>query len=387
MSKPYQQSSQQAEQISDDEEEDNQQVGSIKEYLSDLFNDERLEVARVKNQDRGDTEIIKKDQIVDQLDRKNRMVQVAKMIKDLSWEERFEWIHQQKIKGNRFFKKGQYKEAADVYVQGLMGVEFKISDPAIQSRMEQENILPLLTNVATTLIKLKKYENASEICDKALSIDPQSIKANCKKGESLMYCRFYDQSVVYLKKALELAKKDIDKVNILRIYKKLKIMKKNEQNVYKQMFPPSEAAKNEQEMNKLVEESQNNGLSEEHKSILQNDDDDDEDYDSEEGSCDEDENGYEYQKIKQKQNQNNSSKQNIKILEYNDQIEAIKQYIGPLTFLMIVPIKIYQKIATVFGCKRRKEHIQFDSDSENQTDNQNDQNIEDEFGDDEEDTD
>ncbi|KAL4487193.1 hypothetical protein ABPG72_017912 [Tetrahymena utriculariae] len=384
MNQPQLQKNQQAEQNSDNE--DDQQVGSIKDYLSDIFKDERLEVARVKNQDRGDTELIKKDQIVDKLDRQNRMNQVAKMLKDLSWEERFEWIHQQKIKGNRFFKKGQYQKAADVYVQGLMGIDFKIPDPAIQSRMEQENTLPLLTNIATTLIKLKKYENASAVCDKALSIDPQSIKANCKKGESLMYCRFYDQSVVYLKKALELAKKDIDKINILRIYKKLKIMKKNEQNVYKQMFPPQEAAKNEQEMNKLVEESKNKGLSEENKHFLENEEEEDEDYDSEEESCDEDENGYKFLKKKQKSNKSNSSKQNIKILEYNDQIEAIKQYIGPLSFLMIVPIKIYQKIATIIGCKRRKEHIQFESDSEDQTESQNEENSENEDDDDDEET-
>ncbi|EAR99772.1 tetratricopeptide repeat protein (macronuclear) [Tetrahymena thermophila SB210] len=383
MSKSQQQN-QQAEE-NNDNDEDMEQVSSIKDYLSDLFKDERLEVARVKNQDRGDTELIKKDQMVDKLDRQNRMNQVAKMLKDLSWEERFEWIHQQKIKGNRFFKKGQYQEAADIYVQGLMGIEFKIPDPVIQSRMEQENILPLLTNVATTLIKLKKYENASAVCDKALSIDPQSIKANCKKGESLMYCRFYDQSVVYLKKALELAKKDVDKINILRIYKKLKIMKKNEQNVYKQMFPPSEAAKNEQEMNLLVEQSKNNGLSAEHKNHLENEEEEDEDEEDqnsdEEESCDEDENGYEYQKIKQKKNKTNSSEQNIKILEYNDQIEAIKQYIGPLSFLMIVPIKIYQKIATVIGCKRRKEHIKFESDSEENDEYSQNEDAEDEESD------
>ena len=43
----------------------------------------------------------------------------------MSWDERFEWVHQKKLKGNRLFKKEKYDEASEVYLEAMLGLDIK----------------------------------------------------------------------------------------------------------------------------------------------------------------------------------------------------------------------------------------------------------------------
>lgn len=63
---------------------------------------------------------------------------------------------------------------------------------------------------------------------KALKLNNDSVKANCKQGECLMHCRDYDKAVIYLKRALELSQSKEEKLGIHKIYQKLKAMRAKE---------------------------------------------------------------------------------------------------------------------------------------------------------------
>ncbi len=50
---------------------------------------------------------------------------IANLLSDLTWHERFEWIHQKKLKGNRLFKKEKYTDASETYFDALYGLDLK----------------------------------------------------------------------------------------------------------------------------------------------------------------------------------------------------------------------------------------------------------------------
>lgn len=58
---------------------------------------------------------------------------------ELTFYERFEWIHQKKLKGNRLIKKGKIDEAIEIYMEGLMGLD-------LQNGTLEVNIIKSLEN-------------------------------------------------------------------------------------------------------------------------------------------------------------------------------------------------------------------------------------------------
>lgn len=49
----------------------------------------------------------------------------SNLIKELTWHERFEWVHQKKLKGNRLIKKNKLEEAINTYIEATMGLDLQ----------------------------------------------------------------------------------------------------------------------------------------------------------------------------------------------------------------------------------------------------------------------
>ena len=88
-----------------------------------------------------------------------------------------------------------------------------------------------------------------------------------------MYCQDYDKAVRYLKIALELSQSNEDKQSIYSIYQKLRELRGVEQKKYKGMF---EYTKEEEQLQKELDDNQNNVGEDEGEEEEEEDEDDDE---------------------------------------------------------------------------------------------------------------
>lgn len=52
-----------------------------------------------------------------------RTVLMLTGFQDLNWEERFEWVQQRRLKGNRLYKQKKVDEALNVYFESMMAID------------------------------------------------------------------------------------------------------------------------------------------------------------------------------------------------------------------------------------------------------------------------
>ena len=87
-----------------------------------------------------------------------------------------------KEEGNVEFKKGNYSEAMDKYLGSLCGFDFKKTlEKEKKDEVDKTLKIPVLCNLASCLMKLKKYQRGVDMLDQALKIDGFNEKANLKK--------------------------------------------------------------------------------------------------------------------------------------------------------------------------------------------------------------
>ena len=85
------------------------------EHLQDILKNQNVSIARVNDREKQDFTKLDKDEVTRQLAEKQKILDIAKGLKDFTWEEKYEWVHQRKLKGNRLFKKKKFVEAIQVY--------------------------------------------------------------------------------------------------------------------------------------------------------------------------------------------------------------------------------------------------------------------------------
>lgn len=88
------------------------------------------------------------------------------------------------------FVKRNYKEAIEMYTKAI----------------EKANTSAHYTNRALCYFKLQQWMMAIDDCRRAIEIDPHSVKAYFFLGQSLSELNHYDEAIVHLKQAHELAK-------------------------------------------------------------------------------------------------------------------------------------------------------------------------------------
>jgi len=83
----------------------------------------------------------------------------------------------EKEKGNDHFKKGEFTQALDCYVEGLLLLED-------YQLLETQTALCLHGNAAAVYIKLERYKDAIDQCNLAIEVDPDYIKAYWRRANA-----------------------------------------------------------------------------------------------------------------------------------------------------------------------------------------------------------
>ena len=94
--------------------------------------------------------------------------------------------NQQEVKNcNKTDKKQDIDRAIRRYISAIDYISFDYDFSSTDARRAKERRLPCHTNLAMCYIKQEKYYDAKRECDKALEIDPKSVKALFRRGVSL----------------------------------------------------------------------------------------------------------------------------------------------------------------------------------------------------------
>lgn len=96
-----------------------------------------------------------------------------------------------KEEGNKLFMKRNYKEAIEMYSKAID---------------KCPNISTYYTNRALCYLKLTQWIPTIEDCRKAIDLDPHSVKAFFYMGQAMCETNHFDEAIVHLKRAHELAK-------------------------------------------------------------------------------------------------------------------------------------------------------------------------------------
>lgn len=136
------------------------------------------------------------DEDIDMADFDVKLKQVVEHIATLSKAEKKKFSFAMRDAGNEKFYDEDYKAALEMYAQAMAGLE---------STNEHKNLrevaLPILTNMAFCFLVLRKPKLALTLCDEALEIDPENVKAHFRRGKALAALDRYAEAKVAFGKA------------------------------------------------------------------------------------------------------------------------------------------------------------------------------------------
>jgi len=81
-----------------------------------------------------------------------------------------------KEEGNKCIKEAKYKEALELYDRALENLKPHAGDDVKQLRLQ------LLLNAGLCYLKTADYNKSIDTCNEALTIQPKSVKAVCRRG-------------------------------------------------------------------------------------------------------------------------------------------------------------------------------------------------------------
>ena len=106
----------------------------------------------------------------------------ASQLQGATFEKRCAWILDKKEEGNVEFKSGNYQVAMDKYLASLCGFDFKKTlEKEKRHEVDKTLKVPILNNLASCLMKMKKFQRGIDMLDQSLKIDSRNEKANLRK--------------------------------------------------------------------------------------------------------------------------------------------------------------------------------------------------------------
>jgi tetratricopeptide (TPR) repeat protein len=75
-----------------------------------------------------------------------------------------------------YFKNCDYERAVEAYTESIA--------KGLETGIAEENLVSIYTNRSIAYIKLSEYVKAEEDCNRALTFDPQNVKALIRRGRS-----------------------------------------------------------------------------------------------------------------------------------------------------------------------------------------------------------
>ncbi|KAL8453056.1 hypothetical protein Emag_002016 [Eimeria magna] len=101
---------------------------------------------------------------------------LLRRLQGMSLQQKLSCCIQLKSKGNAYYTAAEYLPATACYEQGLMALDFGSSREE-EEYTRKQLLLPLLLNLSACLLKLRRFDKASAVCDVALREEPHCLKA------------------------------------------------------------------------------------------------------------------------------------------------------------------------------------------------------------------
>ncbi|XP_071181630.1 peptidyl-prolyl cis-trans isomerase FKBP4-like isoform X2 [Mytilus edulis] len=144
---------------------------------------------------------------------------------------------QAKNKGNKYVKKENYSKAKQFYKKVKKYLEYETD--LQEENKEKRNSLMLAThlNIAMCEIKVGDFSEVREECNKALEIDPKSVKAYFRRATAYFQVHDHESAKADYEKVLELEPENkAAKNQIVICDQKLKQFREKEKHIYAGMF-------------------------------------------------------------------------------------------------------------------------------------------------------
>jgi len=134
--------------------------------------------------------------------------ETEKNLHEMSMEDKVDFIKRRREIGKRQFKDGRVASALKQYEKALTVIGDGLrpegdSDPALQQELRQLWLMHL-TNAALCKSKLRRPQDALELCNKALSIDAANTKALLRRADTHSALSEYEEALCDLKRSLAL---------------------------------------------------------------------------------------------------------------------------------------------------------------------------------------
>ncbi|XP_052066110.1 peptidyl-prolyl cis-trans isomerase FKBP4-like isoform X3 [Mytilus californianus] len=161
----------------------------------------------------------------------------AKESWEFSTEEKLEQSEIAKNRGTHYFKKENYSKAKQFYKKVKKYLEYETD--LQEENKEKRNSLMLAThlNIAMCEIKLGDFSEAREECNKALELDPKSVKAHFRRATAYFQVHDHESAKADYEKVLEYEPENkAAKNQIVICEQKLKQFREKEKHIYAGMF-------------------------------------------------------------------------------------------------------------------------------------------------------
>lgn len=92
-----------------------------------------------------------------------RIADAAQHVAQLDRHGKLEWLQRRKELGNAYFSRRRFREAADMYVEALLGLDLggRAED---RQRVVQERQVPVTLNLAACFVELRQWDKVLPLC-------------------------------------------------------------------------------------------------------------------------------------------------------------------------------------------------------------------------------
>jgi len=161
----------------------------------------------------------------------------AKEAWQLNWEEKIKQSELIKNKGTELFKEQKYALAIKKYSKIPEYLSAEVFDLEKDKEHADKLQLAAYLNLAMCNLKLKNFNDALEVCKKALELDEKNEKGLFRMAQSYLGTGDYDEAIKYFEKVLEFNAENKDATNqILSCKQKIKENKTKEKALYSKMM-------------------------------------------------------------------------------------------------------------------------------------------------------
>ena len=142
-------------------------------------------------------------------------------MKELTYEERKEWLIEKKNEGNTFFQNKDYEKACEMYMQAISALT--TGESLEEKKDALVNIqIPLVNNLAACYAELGKFSKVAALSNEVLRLDNNNLKATLRMGHALLELREHKDAKIILEKAIELSQTAVPKGSGEKVARKAK---------------------------------------------------------------------------------------------------------------------------------------------------------------------